>query len=230
MRKQFALLALLLAAPLAGNAGEIDYTFVEAGAARFYPEWLWGVDEATRYPGAYIAGSVALNEHFYAYGDISRTTRDDTVITDGFDRFTYNYRHTHAQVGLGARYPLQDRTDALVELAYVHLRSRTDRVKDRPWPYPIPERLPASTNAKGARLNIGVREAFTGHIEGWLKVGYQSMNGDGWGPFSGESSYNRGYSGEAGLQVKITPRVGVVANAQFLHDYTIYQLGVRANF
>lgn len=217
MRKFFALIALMMAMPLAANAENIDYTFVEGGAARHYPDLSpWSKPE--RRDGAYLRGSIALSESTYAYGDISRTSGDRVLfIADSYYQ-SYDYNYTLGQVGLGAHHPLNDRTDALIELAYVHLNEgfSTD-VKNRPH---LPAR--GSMKVNGARLNLGLREALTEHVEGWLKVGYLSMRSD-------FDTYRK-YAGEVGVQAKITPRWGVVAEAQFLHAITTYQLGVRANF
>lgn len=219
MRKQSALLALLTLVPLAGHAGNIDYTFVEAGAARHYPDLsVW--EKPERRDGAYLRGSFALNERLYAYGAISRSGGENLRLIADSGRHWFDYRYTFGQVGIGARTPISDRTDALVELAYFHLSQSTSTDKDK-WPYPgLPTR--SSITEKGVQLNLGIREAVTDNIEGWLKVGFLSLNSD----YIADSRF----SGEAGIQVKVTPRWGVVAEAQFLHPITTYQVGVRANF
>lgn len=218
MRTQIALLALL-AAPLATHAGSPDYTYVEGGAIRHYPDLsIWQQPE--RRNGAYLRGSIALGEKLYAYGEASRTTGESTRLIADDRLHQFDYRYTLGQVGLGAHHSLSDRTDALVELAYVRLgeRTSTDAAK---WPYPgIPSH--SSGSEKGVQLNLGLREALTERVEGWMKVGYLSTHGD--------FSIDNGYTGEAGVQFKITPRWGVVANAQFLPAITTYRLGVRATF
>ena len=219
MKARLMISTLLLASPFASHAGNSDYTFVEGGAIRHYPDLsIWQRPE--RRDGGYLAGSIALNERFYLYGDVSRTTGESSRLIADSDVYRFDHRYTLGQIGLGTRHSLSERTDALVELAYVHLNERvsTDAAN---WPYPhAPTR--SSGSAKGAQLNVGLREVLTERIEGWMKVGYVSMRGD--------FMVDNGYTGEAGLQVKITPRWGVVADAQFLQAITTYRLGVRVNF
>lgn len=218
MKVQIALLSLLLAAPLATQAGDLDYTYVEGGAMRHYPDMsAW--DQPERRNGAYLRGSFAFGEKLYAYGDISRTTGESArFMAGGPDIAWFDYKYTLGQFGLGAHHPLNDHTDALVELAYVHLKERRSTTY-RPFPTAATR---FSNSEKGTQLRLGLREALTERVEGWMKVGYISMHRG--------SPVDNGYTGEAGIQFKITPRWGVVADAQYLQAVTTYSLGVRANF
>lgn len=225
MKRLFAAAVLLLVLPFAVSANNKDYTFVEAGAVRHYPDLLFW-DKAEPYDGAYVRGSFAFNEWIYAYGDISRTSGEKVHFVGESFYVPYDYKYMFGQVGAGAHYPLNSQTDALVELAYVHLNERIGPGEEGRRIYGF--RHVSRNSWKGARFNLGLREALTDHVEGWLKVGYISLrdNHNDYGKYTGDGKY----TGEVGVQVKITPRWGVVAEAQYLHAITTYQLGGRASF
>jgi len=218
-KKSLFTLALALTS-FASSANELSYDYVEGGVARHYATTSFP-SERDPLKGGYVRGSFALNDVVYVYGGFARTSRDELISFElNYSNYRVDFDDSLIQLGLGARHPLSDHTDVLVELAYI----RDD------WQHTIHTptgSLREKRDGAGGRLNLGLREVFSNRVEGWLKVGYLSLDRD----FDRYSDNSHGeFIGEVGGQIRITPRWGVVAEAQFLHKITTYQLGVRSNF
>ena len=217
MKSKTALVLLLLAPALACAADGPGYRYVEAGATRYYNDSTGGFQPLR---GAYIAGSIPLGERFYAFGELGRSTSGgESYFEEATEYYRVEYRDIRGQVGIGTHHALSDHTDVVLEAAYVR---DNWRVSMPDFPNAIQD-----WNRRGGRASIGLRETLTSHLEGWLKVGYlraAKRHSD----FSNE--HDGSVVGDAGLQLRITPRIGVVAGAQFMDDVTAYHLGVRAGF
>jgi len=111
-RTALALLAALAAAPSA-FAGDLSYTWLEAGYLRADPD---GFDAEN---GFGIRGSGAITENLHVFGGVERVSFD----TDFGDADLDGMR-----LGLGYNTALSDRVDAVVRAAYERLDA--DRIGD----------------------------------------------------------------------------------------------------
>lgn len=219
-------LALGLFFPLGSTATERSYTYVEGGIARQYESLYVRSDENSLEAGGYVAGSYAFTDALYAFGALSRGTREwhvpnlDTGIPYDLDS-----RLLLGEIGLGYRLALHAHTDLLVEAAYQY-----EHFEHR-YAFALGgtagERTEKVSNG-GYRISLGLREAFSPRVEGWLKLGYQDISRDydeeALDPTDGE------LVASAGGQFRITPRWGVVVDAAHMHRTTVYSAGVRASF
>ncbi|HEU4620541.1 MAG TPA: outer membrane beta-barrel protein [Gammaproteobacteria bacterium] len=107
---QLAALAFAALAPHAAAAQAFDYTYVEGAYLNreldVGPRTLDG-------DGLGITGSLALGDKYYVFADYGSSSFDLDVDTSGYD------------LGVGRRWPLQQKLDAFVDLAFVHARVET---------------------------------------------------------------------------------------------------------
>lgn len=157
MNKSLLLAALLAAAPIAANAGELSYNFIEAGAARV------DVDGFDKMDGFQVRGSFAINPSWYVHGGYGRVNNDDYGVDLDLEE---------AQIGAGYRLPLSERADFINELTYVRQEVTVD------------DGLTSdSASASGTRFSTGFRGLLGTQGEGWIKASY--TGGSDFDGFSG---------------------------------------------
>jgi hypothetical protein len=160
MKKLLVLALALAAAPLAAQADEISYTYVESGYAAVDLDLAFDGPELD-FDGFQLRGSAAISDSLYVHGGYGSVTNDDA----GFD-LDFNV----AQLGLGYRFGLSDRADLVGELGYI--RQEFDAGSN------------GSVKADGGRVSVGVRALLADNFEGWAKGSYTD-GGDFEGDFSG---------------------------------------------
>lgn len=158
--KQHLMLALALAAtPFAAAAGDVSFTYIEAGYVRSTLNDYNGSGN-----GGAIAGSVEFGQsNVYAFGSYSRTRTsvDYYIGSIDYDLNTYD-------LGLGYALPLGERANVLFEAAY--LRADAGDLDQ---------------SVDGYRVSVGARGAFSKRVEGSVRVNYaDSRNSDAEGSFS----------------------------------------------
>lgn len=197
MKKRLAAALLLAALPFAASARDSlgGFTYVEAGVERIRVDYdVPGLDPLD-FDGATVRGSIGLGENFYVYGGFAWARNDD---------FPVDIDARQAQGGIGYRYGLFDNTDLTAELGFQHIELDTDGAED---------------NLDAARLSVGVRGAFTDHLEGWVKANYV----DG-------SDYDGEFTATLGAQFVIDETWGIVAEFEAGDLSSQAMLGVRASF
>ncbi len=197
MKKRLAAALLLAALPFAASARDSlgSFTYVEAGVERIRVDYdLPGVDPLD-FDGATVRGSIELTDSLYLYGGFAWARNDD---------FLVDIDARQAQGGIGYRHALFDNTDLTAELGFQHIELDTDGAQD---------------NLDAARLSVGLRGAFTDHLEGWVKANYV----DG-------SDYDGEFSATLGAQFVIDETWGIVAEFEAGDLTSQAMLGVRASF
>lgn len=102
-RTAIALLAALAAAPIAANAGDLSYTWLEAGYLRADPDGF-GAES-----GFGVRGSGAITDNLHVFGGFDRVSID---LPDGdFDLDQF-------RLGLGYNTPISDNVDFVGRVAY----------------------------------------------------------------------------------------------------------------
>lgn len=102
-RTAIALLAALAATPFAASAGDLSYSYLEAGYLRADPD---GLDAEN---GFGIRGSGAITDNLHVFGGFDRYSVD--VIDEDFDVDQF-------RLGLGYNTPITDSTDFVARVAY----------------------------------------------------------------------------------------------------------------
>jgi hypothetical protein len=200
MKTQFALALLLAVAPLAASAGELSYTYVEAGIAQVdvdIDEFASSVD----FDGFQLRGSVAVSDAFYLFGGHGSTNNDDAGLDIDF---------SESQFGVGYHFGLSERADLLAELGAVRQEIDFDGI--------------GSVEADGGRASVGVRALLSDNFEGWVKASY-SDGGDFDGGFSGLVGAQWKFNPTWGLIGEIES-----GELDEQADLTKYLVGVRASF
>lgn len=145
IKKSVVLAALLAAAPFAATAGDLNYTYVEAGYANLdIDSYFVNAD----FDGFQLRGSAAVAENIYVFGGYGSVTNDDFGADIDFDEL---------QLGAGYRHAINPRADLIGELGYI-----AQEVS-------IPG---ASDDTDGVRLSGGIRGLLADNFEGLAKVSY----------------------------------------------------------
>ena len=144
MKKTLALAVVFAAVPFAAPAAEISHTYVEAGVTRYDADAPDSVGGDMEFDGAFIRGSAALSDSFYAFGGYTRATHDD---------FGFDLDVEEAEVGLGYNMPVGQRAELIAELGYV--RQELDQF-----------------DYDGGRASAGIRGQLADRVEGWAKASY----------------------------------------------------------
>ncbi|HEX5756596.1 MAG TPA: Ax21 family protein [Arenimonas sp.] len=126
---------------------------------------------------------------FYGFAGYSQVEIDGT-----------NVDIDSTNIGLGYHHALSERAHLLAELSYVNADA-------------------GIIDLDGYRASVGVRGAFSDHVEGVLKANYT----DG-------SDLDGDVSGTAGLLVKFNPTWGISGEVEFADGGETYMLGLRASF
>lgn len=199
MKKQLVLAALLATAPFVASAEGLSYSYVEGGVTRVNVDSNFGSDP--KLDGGYIRGSAELGENFTVFGGYSKT-QDDLRVPGFANKFDVDFET--AEIGFGYHADISDRADFIAELSYLRQEIDVEGVNGE---------------AKGGKLNLGIRGEMTDNLEGWVKAGYI----DG-GDFEGD------FVGTLGGQYKFNQTWGIVGEVEFIEDTTQFMLGARASF
>ena len=220
MKKRFVLAALLAAAPFAASAQALSYTFVEGGYGKVDVDGFDGTSgDELDVDGGYGRGSVRLADNLSLFGQYSKASGKDVWASNSGGHHT-KYDLELGELGLGYRHPMSDRVDLIAEVAAVNVAAKVTR-EERPFfgdmtPYSVVELDDSST---AARVSVGMRGAFSEQLEGWAKAG-----------FIGDTVYDGGFTGAAGLQFRLTPTWGIVGEVEVADAWTLLRVGVRASF
>lgn len=217
MKKRYVLAALLAAAPFAAPAQALSYTFVEGGFSRATIDGVVGDD--TDLDGGYARGSVDITDSLSLFGQYAKSNGDEGWFSNSGGHII-DYDLELGELGLGYHHGLSDRMDLIAEVAAVNVALKVTR-ETRPFfgntpPYTVVELDDSST---AARVAVGVRGLLTDQLEGWAKAG-----------FIGDTAYDGGFIGAAGLQFKFTPTWGIVGELESADAWTQVRVGVRASF
>lgn len=220
MKKRFVLAALLAAAPFAASAQALSYTFVEGGYGKVDVDGFDGTSgDELDVDGGYGRGSVRLADNLSLFGQYSKASGKDVWASNSGGHHT-KYDLELGELGLGYHHPISDRVDLIAEVAAVNVAAKVTR-EERPFfgdmtPYSVVELDDSST---AARVSVGMRGAFSEQLEGWAKAG-----------FIGDTVYDGGFTGAAGLQFRLTPTWGIVGEVEVADAWTLLRVGVRASF
>lgn len=208
MRKLVAAL-MLAATPFAtAVAGDMSYTYVEAGwtEVKIDDDWL----DDPKGDGAYIRGSYAIADQVYLFGgyaEVSKTYR----LAPGRVKFEL----AQPEFGIGYHQALTDRLDFTADLAWLRLNGEAKLSgtgdPDLDGAY--------KDHVSAGRATVGLRGKPSAHTELWAKAGYL----DG-------SDLDGEWLGSLGLQVNLNRTWGLVGEIEAYEDVTRYNLGVRASF
>jgi Ax21 family sulfation-dependent quorum factor len=207
MSQRIVALLLLAALPLSARAGELTYSYVEAGYSRIpdilgvavFPSGESGTDDGT---GMEINGSWDFGVGLFGFGgyrsvDASVSLPSSVFSTDlSVDEWT---------LGLGYHYGLSDSMDLVARLGARRAEVESGLVK--------------STDLDGYFSEVGVRSQLASRFEGYLYAGYERPEG-------GEGDTY----GRVGAQFKFNPSWGLVADAKFGSGDKQYFLGPRLSF
>lgn len=209
-----ALAGALSFAPAFGAAAqERSYTYLEAGylaqslrSPRGDAVRLDDIDAR----GGYLAGSLALNERWFASAGLYKG-RDDVDLRAGATSLArLDLDAQQVALGLGYRAALSERVDWTAELGWLNTRLAFEHK-----PLALRER----SDGDDARLSLGLRGDLAPNLEGWAKLRY--TDGD---------VYDGEFGGAAGVLLKFNPIWGASAQADFGAGNRQYTLGVRASF
>jgi len=167
------LLAALAAAvlPLAAQAGDLSYNYVQAGYDAAHN------DNSGRDSHGWTGdASFAIGEHFQVLGGYSHNNRD---VPDNSSRTANSWR-----LGGGFHTPVSGNTDFVADVDY-HQAS-VDGV---------------SRDVKGYSAEGGVRSALAPRFEGWALAGYSHIhdpgdgrnNGEAFGKLGGQYKFNKNW-------------------------------------
>jgi hypothetical protein len=214
MKKQLVLALALAVAPIAASAGELSYSYIEAGYAQLNQE-LPDVDlgggmvaeiDDIEASGFQVSGSVEVGPSFYLFGGYKAGNDDVTVNVPGFGSGSADIDLTQFNAGVGYHYSLSERSDLITELSYIGTEADADDED-------------ASADADDARIAVGVRGLMTDSFEGWIKGNY--TDGD---------AYDGEFSATVGAQYKFNQTWGIVGEAEFGDSASQFMVGVRASF
>lgn len=133
-RTAIALLAALAAAPLAAQAGDLSYTYLEAGYLRADPD---GLDAEN---GFGLRGSGAITDHLHVFGGFDRYSVD--VLEDDLDVDQF-------RLGLGYNTAISDNTDFVARVAYERFDAE-DFIDGNGWSVEAGVRSALSPNFEGS--------------------------------------------------------------------------------
>lgn len=211
MKNQLALALALAIAPFAASAGELSYTFVEAGAAQLNFELPNDSDaqfDDVEASGFYLDGSVELGESLYLFGGYASGNDDVSVTIPGVGSATADLDLSQYNVGFGFHHGLSDRADLIAELSYVNSEVKSNGTDE---------------HADDGRIAVGVRGLLADSFEGWVKGSYTDGLADN-GAYDGE------FGAIVGAQFKINQTWGITAEAEYGDTASLYTIGVRASF
>jgi Ax21 family sulfation-dependent quorum factor len=207
MKNHLALALALAIAPFAAAADEIGYTYVEGG----YAELRQDVPDAPGFDfddikaaGYFVDGSVAVGETFHVFGGY-RSGNDDLRVTQlGIGSADFDTDLSQFDIGLGYHHSINDRTDLVTEVSYIHTEIEIEGESD---------------DGHDGRVSVGVRHMLADSVEGWIK-----------GHYSDGDFYDGAFSASFGGQYKFNPMWGVVGEIEIGQDNSLFVVGARASF
>lgn len=161
MKRNLVTLALLAALPFAANAGELSYSYVEAG---YSP-----VNSDLDADGLTVNGSYAITENIHAFGGYSKFNIDHTPV----DLDVWN-------IGLGYNYGLNAKTDLLVRAAYEKANFDHGLIDPDGWYGETGVRSLITNNVEGWAL-VGYEDTELDNGDVYGKVGLQVKFNKSWG-------------------------------------------------
>jgi len=197
----------------------ISYTWFEGGWSRINDRTGGGDFDVD---GGYLRGSFALGDVFYLLGGYSRH-QDSVSYSDGINTAKFKINWSQAELGVGARIPLAERLDAIGELTALYLSYDYNvRINGQKM-----NRLKYDEHDYGAKAMIGLRAKPFEMLDVWGKVGvFKMQDGD-----SSTFPVRKSALANFGVQLHLTPNIGLVAEADFYKkDVRYYRAGVRASF
>jgi hypothetical protein len=226
--KKLLPLLLLSMTAFAANAGDLHYSYVEAGYAQAnidsgseqaiaYGQWAH-IDDMTP-KGAYGRASVSIGDTLYVLGDY-RQGKDTTHfgLEGGAQtlRGSFDADVEQGSIGLGGHYAITDSTDLIGEVAYVRTRVKLHDVRFEGF-----RGFETTTDATAddARVSFGVRSNLGTRGEGWVLANY--VDGD---------AYDSDFGVTAGGQLKFNQTWGLVGEAIVGSTNKEYRAGIRASF
>jgi len=221
---------LIASATQAASDKEFSYSWVETGYAKL--DVRGNIDE--RLDGAYLRGSWDLGENFYLLGSYSKVDKSfsesyQTTIS-GFDvniRNKTKYAVSQTEIGFGGYYALTSNADFLGDLSVIRLDGKANlrsTLTDPASGQSFYAKDSAKDHIYAAKLMAGVRGRPFSMLELWGKAGYIRMNEESW--LLRRSSA----VGNVGAQLRITPNIGLVGEAELYKDVRFYRVGLRASF
>lgn len=152
MKKQIALALALAAASFAANAGDLGYTYVEAGWTRATIDVDYNND--MDFDGYTVRGSYGINQ-FHVFGGYTTVSNDDLVDLD----------LNQSQLGVGYHHALDDNADFIGEVSYLRQGYKASALGYH-----------FSDHANGYRVSAGFRGQLGQHLEATLKANYTDSN------------------------------------------------------
>ena len=186
------------------------YSWIEAGAARLDVD-VYDVKEHAN--GAYLRGSVAVADDIYVFGGYDRVSK-----TWGFDSERFKLAIDQAEIGLGSKVSLTERTDFISELSLLRLGAKLN-YKDHDYPE---DNFSGRDHLYAGKAMLGFRGRPVSNLELWAKAGYLWVDNN--------LLVDDSFVGNIGIQYRFTPIWGLVGEAEFYEDVRFYRLGVRASF
>ena len=152
---RFPVLALALALPLGAQAGDLSYSYVEAGWATTELDVGDGFDSVD-FDGWLLRGSVALGDTFFLAGEYASQTNDDAGVDIDLDQYN---------LGLGAHYALSDNADLVGQISWVKAEVSAAGF--------------GSVSDDGYGLSVGVRGRLGEQFEGEVALKYADFSDGG---------------------------------------------------
>lgn len=152
---RMSILAAAAAMPLCAQAGDLNYTYVEAGWATTDVDVGNGFGDVD-FDGWALRGSVALGDMFFLAGEYLTQTNDDFDTDIDLDRY---------DIGLGAHFALADNVDLVGQLSWVNAELSASGIED--------------VSDDGYGLSVGVRGRLGEQFEGEAALKYVDFGGDG---------------------------------------------------
>lgn len=148
MKKQIALALALAAASFAANAGDLGYTYVEAGWNRTNVDFDNNND--ADFDGYTVRGSYGFNQ-FHVFGGYTSVNNDDLIDID----------LNQTQLGVGIHQEIAENADFIGEASYLR-----EEVKASAFGFS------AKDHANAYRVSAGVRGQLGQHLEASIKANY----------------------------------------------------------
>ncbi|PZU24818.1 MAG: hypothetical protein DI584_13950 [Stenotrophomonas sp.] len=207
MRKTLILAAMLAAAPVVASADELSYTYAEAGWTQLQINNN-DLDDPSL-DGAYLRGSFDIAGKVNLFAGYSQVHKS---ISWGSGERS-KLKLSQPELGAGYHMSMSERVDFTTDIAWLRLN--------------LEEKLSGAgayngtykTHTNASRVTIGLRGKPSARTEAWIKGG--ALDG---------SDMDTEFVGVLGGQVKFNKIWGVVAEGQWLGDFTQYSVGVRASF
>ena len=148
MKKQIALAVALVAASFAANAGDLSYSYVEAGWTRANVDLDSNND--LDFDGYTVRGSYGIDK-FHVFGGYSSVNNDDLIDID----------LNETQIGAGFHQRIDENADFIGEVSYLRQEVKASAFG-----------VSAKDHVDGYRLSAGVRGNISQYVEGTIKLNY----------------------------------------------------------